>query len=63
MSAEPSSTVLDEPWFQWRVEQLRKAGYPPDYAYSLARDRGIDLHDAILLVQKCGVELAFDILH
>lgn len=61
---ERTFSVEDEPWWKWRFETLCKAGYPPDYAIALAHDRhGVDLHLAVDLVKRCGVEKAYAILY
>jgi hypothetical protein len=47
----------------WRIEQLRKTGYPARAAKAIASRRDIDLHLAIeLLSRGCPVGLAVRIL-
>ena len=47
----------------WRAERLRRAGFPPELARSLARDCGMDLHALIKLVERgCPAQLAARIL-
>lgn len=47
----------------WHEEQMEKLGIPPHQATLLAFD-GVDWHDAYVLIvlQKCPVDLAYDIL-
>ncbi len=47
----------------WRFEQLLAAGYEGRSAARLARDRAIDLHVAVALLERgCPVETALRIL-
>ena len=47
----------------WRVEQLRRAGYPARAASKLAKHRDVDLHLAIELLDRgCRPALAIQIL-
>ena len=58
-TAEP----LEESVFDWRFEQLRRAGYGEDAARELARRGDVDLHRALELVERgCLPDLAFEIL-
>jgi len=53
----------DELVHRWRLEQLRKTGYPAREAKAIASRRDIDLHLAIeLLSRGCTVGLAVRIL-
>jgi len=48
---------------EWRLEQLRRAGYSPEYAMPLAGDHRIDLHQACdLLGRGCPEQTAFLIM-
>lgn len=48
---------------RWRVEELERAGYPPDDALLLAELRHVDLHGATSLLREgCSPELALRIL-
>ena len=48
---------------EWRLEQLRRAGYSRDYASPLAEDHRIDLHEACDLLRRgCPERTAFLIL-
>ena len=48
---------------RWRIEQLRRAGYPARAALRLATCREVDLHLAIDLVARgCRPSLAVRIL-
>jgi hypothetical protein len=47
----------------WRIERLLRAGVDPAHAKTLARDRGVDLHKLLDLIdQGCPAELAVRIL-
>jgi hypothetical protein len=47
----------------WRFEQLVAAGYAHEQAIDLSAEPGVDLHEAIRLVEQgCPPELAFRIL-
>jgi hypothetical protein len=47
----------------WRMEELRRAGYPSDAAAMLATRHDIDLHTAIDLVERgCPADIALRIL-
>jgi hypothetical protein len=49
--------------FDWRLDQLQRAGYSRDYAAPLAIDDRIDLHEACdLLRLGCPQRTAFRIL-
>lgn len=49
---------------EWRLEQLRRAGWPEAEALLLALDPGVDLHHACdLLTDGCEPELAWQILN
>ena len=48
---------------RWRIEQLRRAGYPVRAARTLGTRRDVDLHVAIdLLARGCSAPLAAQIL-
>jgi hypothetical protein len=48
----------------WRLEQLRAAGWPPLLAEMLAVDHAVDLHQACGLLERgCTVERAWEILN
>lgn len=48
---------------RWRVRVLEAAGYPPEDALLLAVDPGVDLHEAVeLLEQGCPPAVALMIL-
>jgi hypothetical protein len=48
---------------RWRYEQLSHAGVPPTLAGQLARDRRVDLHALIELVERgCPPRLAVRIV-
>jgi len=54
----PSSAVVE-----WRREMLLGAGFAPELATRLARDRAIDVHAVLDLVDRgCPAELAARIL-
>lgn len=47
----------------WRRKQLERAGYPGDYADGLSKNPGVDLHQAIRLLEAgCPLETAMLIL-
>ncbi len=53
----------DERVRSWRIEQLRRAGYPARAARTLGIRRDVDLHLALdLLARGCSAELAVRIL-
>jgi hypothetical protein len=53
----------DELVHRWRLEQLRKTGYPARAANAIASRRDIDLHLAIELMRRgCTTDLAVRIL-
>jgi hypothetical protein len=53
----------DELVHRWRLEQLRKTGYPIRVAKAIASRRDIDLHLAIELMRRgCTTDLAVRIL-
>jgi hypothetical protein len=53
----------DELVHRWRLEQLRRAGYPARAARMLGTRRDVDLHLAIdLLARGCSPSLAVRIL-
>jgi hypothetical protein len=48
---------------RWRLEQLRKTGYPARAAKAIASRHDIDLHLAVELLRRgCTTELAVRIL-
>jgi hypothetical protein len=48
---------------EWRRDRLLAAGFAPDVAAALARDRGVDLHAVLALIDRgCPPELAARIL-
>ena len=52
-----------DPVRRWRVEQLRKAGYPARAARTLGGCRNVDLHRAIdLIARGCSPAVATRIL-
>jgi hypothetical protein len=59
-----TATDLKQPTvFDWRLDQLQRAGYSRDYAGPLAIDDRIDLHEACdLLRLGCPQGTAFRIL-
>ena len=49
--------------YAWRLEELLRAGYPIDGAALIASTTGVDLHDAVRLVERgCPASLALRIL-
>ena len=53
----------DELVHRWRLEQLRKTGYPARAAKAIASRRDVDLHLAIDLMRRgCTTDLAVRIL-
>ncbi len=47
----------------WRVQRLRRAGFPPALAVNLAVDRRFDLHALLDLVERgCPPLLALEIV-
>jgi hypothetical protein len=56
-------TARAEEVFEWRLDQLVRAGYERQDAGRLARSAEVDLHEAIDLVRAgCPSELAVSIL-
>ena len=48
---------------QWRLEELRRAGYDAEAATILAASHDVDLHDAVELLERgCSADLALQIL-
>ena len=48
---------------RWRLEELTRAGYPPDAAAALSGRLDIDLHAAVALIERgCAPEVALRIL-
>ncbi len=61
----PTGPVLDEAdeVYRWRLMTLERAGYDPEQARELARRPGVDLHEAVALVERgCPPGLAYRIL-
>jgi hypothetical protein len=55
--------VSDEEVVAWRREQLVRAGCDPSGALILAKRGGVDLHEAIELLERgCPPQLALQIL-
>ena len=55
-----SELVLVE---QWRLEELRRAGYDAESAAVIAVSHEVDLHQAVELLERgCSVDLALQIL-
>ena len=55
--------VTDEEVVAWRVEQLLRAGSDQSCALILARRSGVDLHDAVDLLERgCPPKVALEIL-
>ncbi len=64
-TAELTTTPVseDELVHGWRLEQLRKTGYPAGAAEAIASRHDIDLHLAIELLRRgCTTDLAVRIL-
>jgi hypothetical protein len=60
---ERSEVELDPEVFDWRFEQLQRAGYPASEAWSIAAARDADLRLAVrLLTEGCPPETATRIL-
>ena len=58
----PEAAEIDRV-LQWRFEVLVRAGYDPNDAEAVARDRGVDLHLAARLVgQGCPSRTAARIM-
>jgi hypothetical protein len=58
VNQKPAAEAAD-----WRLEQLRRAGWPRALAADVAHDLTIDLHRACDLVRRgCPPELAWEIL-
>ena len=56
-------TSEDAGVIEWRVDLLRQSGFEPSLASTLARDRQIDLHAVLELVDRgCPPNLAARIL-
>jgi hypothetical protein len=50
-------------WQQWRARRLRSAGFPGDVAERIARERRVDMHELLELVDRgCPPQLAARIL-
>jgi len=63
LQARPEDTTGDVRVHDWRLEQLRLAGYPAEAAAELARRTDIDLHLATRLLQgRCDPGTALRIL-
>ena len=61
--AQEPGTVHDSVVFEWRLEELERAGYPTMEAFLLAAARDVDLHLAVrLLAQGCPPATAARIL-
>jgi hypothetical protein len=59
LDTDPALSAVAE----WRRTRLRHAGFAPDLAVALARDRSIDLHAVLELTDRgCPPELAARIL-
>jgi len=55
--------VTEDEVVAWRSEQLRRAGCRRFEAEVLARERHIDLHEAVALLERgCPPKLALEIL-
>jgi hypothetical protein len=55
--------VSDEEVVSWRMEQLLRAGADPFCAVILAKRSGVDLHDAVDLLERgCPSKVALEIL-
>lgn len=61
----PAALARDELQVEdWRLEQLRRAGWSEPEALLLALDPSVDLHRACdLLAEGCDPELAWEIVH
>jgi hypothetical protein len=58
-----SLQIADDDLVAWRRRRLRTAGFRPDLADSVARDRAMDLHALLELVDRgCPPHLAVRIL-
>ena len=58
-----SARVNDDEVVAWRREQLRRAGCRRFEAEVLARERHVDLHEAIELLERgCPPKIALEIL-
>ena len=45
--------VLEDPKvLDWRLQELLEAGYPKKYAWLLAKNGSVDLHEAVELIGK-----------
>lgn len=51
-----------DPVYSWRYSRLELAGYPREEALILAQDRRVDLHKAVVLAERAGVDMALKIL-
>jgi hypothetical protein len=55
--------VSDEEVLAWRRDQLMRAGCDPSGALILAKRGGVDLHEAVSLLERgCPPQLALQIL-
>ncbi len=56
MELETDETALepaaDERLLKWRYDELRRAGFDNDLAFTVAVRRDVDLHDALGLVAR-----------
>ena len=60
--ATPTSTLSDEV-VRWRLQRLTGAGFDPELAAALARERDVDLHVLLDLVDRgCPPALAARIM-
>jgi hypothetical protein len=58
-----SLQIADDDLVAWRRRRLRTAGFRPDLADAVARDRAMDLHAMLELVDRgCPPHLAVRIL-
>ena len=61
--SEPVAEIENDPLEAWRLHVLLDSGYPLEAADYLARDRTVDLHQAVYLLQSgCPWQMAVDIL-
>lgn len=63
-ASDVMESSLAQPWevLQWRVDELKRAGYPPDVAIELA-ESSCDLHQACeMIAAGCSFEDALRIL-
>jgi len=60
---EETSGIRDLETVVWRFDCLERAGYPSEFAVTLAENAAVDLHDAVELLKRgCPVEQAVRIL-